>query len=1189
MTHKSILKRKTLLLIGMFAFAYSAFAQTPYNIVMNIYDDPKTTMAFNWFTTSNTTGEQVEISIGTGTFTPFKTVSATTSQNVHKAVVTGLTPNTKYSFRVGKANLWSNIGTFTTAKANKDPFSFIYVTDTQVGANEFGDLKTRTDMVAANHSNAKFWLHCGDLIWTGSDLNEWNKYFTSQQNMFYHFPFTPVQGNHDFVDNNILNFKRHFNLNNTSFDSQGSTYTYIYGDVQFFALNSELYNNPTYISDISTWMQNEKNAHPDITWRIVYFHRSAYTAAAKLQHDIPTRVWRQAITPILDNLDIDLVLFGHDHVYEVIGPVKNKEFVQGSVSNVRQGNPVDPVNITGKSGGIFSVKEGTLYFNNNTFGAHQFTPFPFDSMPGKESKDIRDYPSLFTGMLGQNGKPTYSNVSVSTDAIIITTYEIVNGNSKLLDEIKVVKYCEPYTQGIVTYSSNQSFNNTTLIIGEELRVKNNATVTFTNSTLRFYQDAKVIIEPGSKLIINGGTLTASCSDKMWGGIVVFGDRTKPQIAQYQGTVELNGGIIEHAADAISAAPTGYYNRDGGIIKATNTIFRNNWRAIEYCSYENTNAGGTIIADNVGKFVNCTFVVNDNKRFSSFKHHVTMWEVRGVTFQACTFENNTTRPRLKEGISTVDAGFKVINKCPNIVFQGVDCTCPLSNTEPCTFSKFDNGIHSVSAGASPRSIYIDQSNFDQNNTCVRMEEQPNFRLTRCNFTNFDDFGLVSVNSSGYRIEENVFTKSTTSNITPNGIRMSNSGNAANRIYKNYFNNLHQGIFIHGVNGSTTQGLQFLCNAFDGNKYDVHIWNSTTVRPNQGSLSAGADNTFKNTQTSSIQSQSATSAQTITYYRRPPSVRPDPYEPYNPTSNIIINRNATFNSCASTFCTPGGTETKSDTDNLEQYKAMQAQYDYLLANLEDNPELLQDLLVLSDAMRELSDHAISRILQDSILYLDALKSWYEVVRTPIAKYWLSEVYASEKKYEQAEAILREIPVKFAFSESELPEHENYMRFYNFKKQMLLSGRNWTQLDEAEIAQLQHIAEATQGRSAGMAKGVLCFFYDICYEDKIEEGGEGESGIPPKSAEVESPTNGIQDHNYELSIYPNPTQSEIAIVTNNPAVKIVQTEIYDFTNRKVHQQTVNQSYSALKLNDLAQGVYILKVWLDNGDMVVRKVVKQ
>jgi len=129
----SLFKRKIGSCISIL-IGFSISAQTPYNVVMNLYDDPTTKMAFNWFTTSNTTGEQVEISVGTGTFTPFKTVivSATTPQNVHKVVVTGLTPNITYSFRVGKTGLWSDIGTFTTAKANKETFSFIYVTDTQV-------------------------------------------------------------------------------------------------------------------------------------------------------------------------------------------------------------------------------------------------------------------------------------------------------------------------------------------------------------------------------------------------------------------------------------------------------------------------------------------------------------------------------------------------------------------------------------------------------------------------------------------------------------------------------------------------------------------------------------------------------------------------------------------------------------------------------------------------------------------------------------------------------------------------------------------------------------------------------------------------------------------------------------------------------------------------------------------------
>ena len=79
-----------------------------------------------------------------------------------------------------------------------------------------------------------------------------------------------------------------------------------------------------------------------------------------------------------------------------------------------------------------------------------------------------------------------------------------------------------------------------------------------------------------------------------------------------------------------------------------------------------------------------------------------------------------------------------------------------------------------------------------------------------------------------------------------------------------------------------------------------------------------------------------------------------------------------------------------------------------------------------------------------------------------------------------------------------------------------------------------------------------------------------------------------NYELFLYPNPTSSEMTVTLNNPAVKIIAMELYDLFGKKVQQQAVNQSYSTLKMNELEQGIYILKVWLNQGDMVVRKVMR-
>lgn len=46
------------------------------------------------------------------------------------------------------------------------------------------------------------------------------------------------------------------------------------------------------------------------------------------------------------------------------------------------------------------------------------------------------------------------------------------------------------------------------------------------------------------------------------------------------------------------------------------------------------------------------------------------------------------------------------------------------------------------------------------------------------------------------------------------------------------------------------------------------------------------------------------------------------------------------------------------------------------------------------------------------------------------------------------------------------------------------NWYSLTPAQIAQLQAIAERNAGRASVMAKGVLCFFHGICYEDEWEE---------------------------------------------------------------------------------------------------------
>jgi len=78
-THKkSHVKRIILLWTGMLCIGFTTFAQTPYNVVVNLYEDPKTQMAFNWFTGSGITDGKVEVTLGS---TIVKTVAATCTSN----------------------------------------------------------------------------------------------------------------------------------------------------------------------------------------------------------------------------------------------------------------------------------------------------------------------------------------------------------------------------------------------------------------------------------------------------------------------------------------------------------------------------------------------------------------------------------------------------------------------------------------------------------------------------------------------------------------------------------------------------------------------------------------------------------------------------------------------------------------------------------------------------------------------------------------------------------------------------------------------------------------------------------------------------------------------------------------------------------------------------------------------------
>lgn len=459
----------------------------PYSIGMSFNGDPTTRLGFAWFTNSGVTGEKLEIVAGTSSnfTTPLFSVDATSidltnvNYNVsgnslsalagisnnskrnyvsNKAVATGLTPNTTYSYRVGKAGAWSEVGTFTTAKSTKEPFSFVYTTDPQANAVDMFDISQKTTHAAdAMYPNANFWLSCGDLIETsGSTNSEWEyeQFFATQQDIFMKKPFTPVTGNHDKSANK--NFTNHFNTSGPAFDATksttpGSIYSYVYGDALFMALSYEDYSVAGQLDSIENWMRRTVAANPNTKWRIAYYHKTMYTGSGSHQSDADGKVCRDSMAKVFDELHIDLALQGHDHIYEVMGPIKNKQLVAGAVSNQISVAFDARENLTGKLGGTFDVKNGTLYFLNNSAGKKKYEPRSESQMQGVEAGlGLTNYFGMFTGRFGQTGRPTFSNVRVCTDSINVNTYEVSDlGVATSFDSFKIVK-----SAGAPTSTSN---------------------------------------------------------------------------------------------------------------------------------------------------------------------------------------------------------------------------------------------------------------------------------------------------------------------------------------------------------------------------------------------------------------------------------------------------------------------------------------------------------------------------------------------------------------------------------------------------------------------------------------------------------------------------------------------------------------------------------------------------------------
>ena len=462
--------------------------QMPYNVVTNIHGDPKTRMAFTWFTNDRMTdgvvqlmpidGQQLPtddqfkatITIAATPTTTMPLNYATSSSGIlkaakmsptqkftyvsHKAIAENLTPGTTYAYRVGVDGYWSEIAKFSTAAATTEPFTFVYMTDSHIMDQTYVDEARLCATAAAQYvPEAKFCVFPGDFVETGTNRNsewEWERWFDEAlRPVIQQMPIVPTDGNHD--DSPNLNYSYHFNTDNQFKENaqvkpqfDGTTYSFMYGDVLFMVYSLQDYWKGAYslstltstylTNDVGNWFREQVEAHPEAKWRIALVHKNIFSGSGH-QEDEETPLFRATMLPIIRDCQIDVMLQGHDHCYEVIGPVDANTCtpILDAVKDVET-VPVNMVNnMTGKKGGTFIVDDGALYFIGATCGAKRYNPNHKLTMEADIDKHkVENYYDLFTGMLGQPGRPSYSTFTVDDNTITVNSYKVYQGIEPML-------------------------------------------------------------------------------------------------------------------------------------------------------------------------------------------------------------------------------------------------------------------------------------------------------------------------------------------------------------------------------------------------------------------------------------------------------------------------------------------------------------------------------------------------------------------------------------------------------------------------------------------------------------------------------------------------------------------------------------------------------------------------------------
>lgn len=254
----------------------------------------------------------------------------------YKSLATDLEPSTTYYYQVGsESGEKSEIGTFNTSGESGDEFTFVQYTDTQNAYwNEhvFNEAAYGADTIkqALEVADADFVLHTGDVVETAEVEDEWVDIFSQSEESWLQQPLVVAPGNHDeyalnYGDSQLTEkFNEHVNVPVTDEKVDGGSYYSLdYNGVHVVVANTndnkESEDNPegkAMGAEQLAWIEEDiKQAREEgAKWAVLTYHKPLYSKSYHSLQDEDVQKVREEFMQMIDELDVDLALQGHDHV-----------------------------------------------------------------------------------------------------------------------------------------------------------------------------------------------------------------------------------------------------------------------------------------------------------------------------------------------------------------------------------------------------------------------------------------------------------------------------------------------------------------------------------------------------------------------------------------------------------------------------------------------------------------------------------------------------------------------------------------------------------------------------------------------------------------------------------------------------------------------------------------------------------